>query len=80
MHLPHVGQSQSLPQSHLFPAGQTTFFLLDLGRGGVGLASCVDGPEDAAFPVPELLEGGPGREGPAPVLGGAVGLPATLPP
>ena len=41
MHLPHVGQSQPLPQSHLFPAGQTTFFLLDFkrGRGGVGLTS-----------------------------------------
>ena len=59
MHLPHVGQSQPLPQSHLFPAGQTTFFLLDFkrGRGGVGLTSGRFGFGGVAGGVVRLIGG-----------------------
>ena len=82
---PHVGHSLPLPQVQFFPAGQTTFFLLDFGRGGVGLTSCrlgkgvgggvvllVAGLEDAACLVPELLRGSPGRGGVGDSSGGPV--------
>ena len=80
-----MGHSLPLPQVQFFPAGQTTFFLLDFGRGGVGLTSCrlgkgvgggvvllVAGLEDAACLVPELLRGGPGRGGVGDSCGGPV--------